>query len=175
MLTEVINKYSQFHCPTWEELPSTPLRSNEVVEYITITLKDLFEEEEFITKTMIQNYMKRNLIPGVEGRKYEKIHIAHLIIITIYKQVMTLNELTKGFGSVLKRTEPHLAYNSFCESLEEALKTVFNDSLLQHQYALPEIQCRIDYTGIVATGLSFALKRLASLVITLQGIVRKED
>lgn len=142
--------------PTWQELPES-LFSSQVVSFVNQVLTPLFNDESVLTSTMIQNYTKRSLLPKLEGRKYTRVQIAMLIVLTIYKETLPLSEINLGLGSVLSRTQTQTAYQLFRTSLKQAFDHVFNGNDLP-------VYSKED-AGIYAIALCFAYKRLASNII----------
>ena len=82
-----------FHLPRWEELPNFDLYLDQVITLIEGYLQHLFDEENdtILTSAMINNYVKLKLIPKAEKKRYNRVHIAYLIAITILKQVLTIS------------------------------------------------------------------------------------
>ena len=87
-----------FHLPRWEELPNFDLYLDQVITLIEGYLQHLFDEENdtILTSAMINNYVKLKLIPKAEKKRYNRVHIAYLIAITILKQVLTISEVKQG-------------------------------------------------------------------------------
>ena len=77
-----------FHLPRWNELPNIDLYIDQVVclleEYLSGYIKnDNEKEEKLITKTMINNYVKQDIIKPPVNKKYNKEHVASLFVIFI--------------------------------------------------------------------------------------------
>lgn len=110
--------------PKWQELPEGPLRNQEMVEYIEKVLAPLFDAENFITTTRIQNYVKWGVMDPPKGRRYEKIHLAQAMVLTLLKTVLTTEEIAKGIRLQQLSIGTQEAYNAFCVALEDALEEV---------------------------------------------------
>lgn len=124
-----MKKIDNFHIPRWQELPSLDIYLDQLVTYIEEYLNKYIgsEESPVITKTMINNYVKQQVIPAPVKKKYRKEHIAYLFVICILKQVYSINDISKLISYAGDTTKLVLAYNQFCTELENSLFAVFNN------------------------------------------------
>ena len=164
-----IKRINNFHCPRWDELPEVPIFNREAVEFINKALKDILFEEEKLTTTMVQNYVKWKIMPTEKGRKYSRTRVAYLIVITIYKQVIKLSNVGKGVDLILKKYPIDQAYNIFTQALEDALKDTFAPLKDMTNYSY---QNRIDFDklGLHSVANAFAFQLLANIIINSNGI-----
>lgn len=135
-----------FHIPRWEELPAIDLYMDQVLNYIYDCLGNYIKDENLITKTMINNYVKNGVIDAPIKKKYNKLSIAELFIICILKQVYSINDIKTLIELALKTSSSDVAYNKFCNFLEESLKSTFNgteyslnQNLNEHEYLLKNV------------------------------------
>lgn len=143
-----------FHLPRWNELPNIDLYIDQLVclleEYLSGYIKNDNEknekEEKIITKTMINNYVKQNIIKPPINKKYNKEHMASLFVIFILKQVYSINDIKKLISLAIETSSIELAYNRFCSELEKAIRIVFaeknyikNTKLSDEQYILRNV------------------------------------
>ena len=120
---------TNFHMPRWSELPKFDLYLDQTVNILEKYLKNCIgnKEETIITKTMINNYVKQGLIKPPKKKKYNRIHIATLLVICILKQIYSINDISKLISYAGETTKLVLAYNQFCSELENSLFAVFNN------------------------------------------------
>lgn len=140
-----------FHLPRWNELPNIDLYIDQVVclleEYLSGYIKnDNEKEEKLITKTMINNYVKQDIIKPPVNKKYNKEHVASLFVIFILKQIYSINDIKKLIGLAMETSPIEQAYNRFCSELEKAIRIVFaeknyikNSKLSEEQYILRNV------------------------------------
>ncbi len=123
-----IKKIVNFHIPRWQELPTIDIYLDQLVTYLEEYLNKYIgsEENPVITKTMINNYVKQQVIPAPIKKKYRKDHIAYLFVICVLKQVYSINDISHLISYAGETTNLVLAYNQFCSELENALLAVFN-------------------------------------------------
>lgn len=119
----------KFHIPRWNELPNIELYLDQVVTYINTCLSPYIffnsdykkEETELLTKTMINNYVKNNLIDAPVKKQYSKTQLAKLFVICVLKQVYSMQDIKNLINIALIDTKIQIAYDKFCKLFEEAL------------------------------------------------------
>ena len=126
----------KFHIPRWEELPEIDLYLDQVVSFIDKYLlyylndddqKDDKKEQNVLTKTMINNYVKQKIMEAPIKKKYNRNNIAYLFVISILKQCYSINDIDKLIKFTLKSTPLEVAYNKFCDVFENTLRCTFLD------------------------------------------------
>ncbi|NLP35467.1 MAG: DUF1836 domain-containing protein [Clostridiales bacterium] len=80
-----------------------------------------FSEDKLLTKTMINNYTKNELLPPPIKKKYSKEHMYLLIFIYYFKNILTINDIQNIFNPLTKR---YFGKNSDI-GLEEIYSEVF--------------------------------------------------
>lgn len=134
-MKQIIDEISNFHCPRWNELPTITLYMDQVVYIIEESLC-LFvsKEENVITSTMINNYVKNKIIAPPEKKKYSKSHLAQLFIISILKRILSMSEISDLISILSKEHGLDNAYNLFCEHLEYTLNLTFIPTIEHQDY-----------------------------------------
>lgn len=127
-MAENLIAFEEFHIPRWSELPNVDLYLDQVVNYINDSLSKyiLFEEDDkkesqVLTKSMINNYVKNNLIDAPVRKLYSKVQLAKLFVICVLKQVYSMQEIEILIKLALEFSTIEKAYDRFCELFEEAL------------------------------------------------------
>ena len=124
----------QFHIPRWKELPNVDLYLDQVVNLINSTLSPYIymnndykkENNQLLTKTMINNYVKNNLIEAPIKKLYSKIQLAKLFVICVLKQVYSMQDIQILINLALTYSSIEVSYDRFCDLFEEALVCTFN-------------------------------------------------
>ena len=138
----------KIHIPRWNELPDLDLYLDQVVNYLERVLGQYTtnKEDKIITKTMINNYVKQGIIPAPEKKKYNRAHIAYLIVICVLKQVFSISDIGKLITLTIQYFEISKAYNRFCANLEVSVKNVFSrkeirnaEKMTEEQYLLKNV------------------------------------
>ena len=139
---------AKFHMPRWNELPDIELYLDQVVNHLERYIKQYVvdKEEKVITKTMINNYVKQGIMPAPEKKKYNRTHIAYLLVICVLKQVYSISDIGKLITLTIEHYELSKAYNRFCANLEISIKNVFTkkkvlntEKMTEEQYLLKNV------------------------------------
>ena len=81
--------------PGWGDLPVIPLYVDQVLQYLRDSLR-LFERDEedvLLTNAMINNYVKKDVLPHPEKKKYSREHLAALMVVCMLKQVLAIPDI----------------------------------------------------------------------------------
>ena len=79
-----------------EDIPNIDLYMDQVLTFMDRKLRSAVRpqtEDRILTKTMINNYAKNDLLPPPVKKKYSKEHVLLLIFIYYYKGVIPMNEI----------------------------------------------------------------------------------
>ncbi len=78
-----------------EDLPSMELYMDQVTTFMDryLSKNKRTSEDKTLTKTMINNYTKNNLLPPSNKKKYSREHIIMLIYIYYFKNVISINDI----------------------------------------------------------------------------------
>ena len=78
-----------------EEIPNIDLYMDQVTTFIESQLapSNHRKDGKILTKTMINNYAKNDLLPPPEKKKYNKDHMLTLIFIYYLKNVMSISDI----------------------------------------------------------------------------------
>lgn len=128
-------KFQHYKLPRYQELPSIELYSEQLITYLKETLEPLQidKKDPLITTAMINNYVKCGLIPPTTKKKYNRKHLAYLIVICVFKQLYPIPKIIKMIHIQKNLFETELAYDYFCNELENALKTVDINNIKLHR------------------------------------------
>lgn len=113
------------HLPQWKELPDLALYMDQVVSLGNRYLEPLISGP--ITASMVNSYVKKELMPKPVKKKYSQEHVASLILITIMKQVYSLDDIHEWLVTSVQ-TNYQENYNLFCDAFNAA----FTDLNLHH-------------------------------------------
>ncbi len=79
-----------------EDIPNIDLYMDQVTTFMDGKLHSFLranQEEKILTKTMINNYAKNDLIPPPVKKKYSKEHVLLLIFIYYYKSILSISDI----------------------------------------------------------------------------------
>lgn len=166
----------QVHLPRWEELPSFDLYIDQVISLIQGYLYPLFpnEQESILTSAMINNYVKLKLIPKAEKKRYQRMHLAYLIAITILKQVLTISQVKEGIDYQANMSGLKEAFNLFCEEQEYSLGCVAKQ-VIEETQSLEMTGMNFQNTVIKMATMAFATKLVVQKTLELQAKEMQEN
>lgn len=80
-----------------DEIPNISLYMDQVTTFMDNHLYSVkrFEDDKALTKTMINNYAKNDLLPSPEKKKYTKDHVLLLTFIYYFKSVLSISDIKK--------------------------------------------------------------------------------
>lgn len=78
-----------------EDIPQIDLYMDQVTTFMEKHLGELkrYPEDKVLTKTMINNYAKNNLLPSPVRKKYTQDHILLLVFIYYFKNLLNFNDI----------------------------------------------------------------------------------
>ena len=80
--------------PQWELLPDIGLYMDQVITLMDRTFSPALPKGE-MTKSMVNNYVKVGLIPRPVGKKYDREHLAMLLMICVLKQALSMESISQ--------------------------------------------------------------------------------
>lgn len=168
-LYEFSKTMSRIKLIRWNELPYFPIYCDQLLQIVNDELSFMQsddENEKLITKSMVNNYVKWGMIPKPVKKKYEKLHIASVIAITMLKQIMPISKITEGIQLQINLQGDERAYNAFCEVFEESIRIVFLPILDElNPYVLQERKFEYDMLAISTITTALSSKLLTEKII----------
>ncbi len=113
----------QFRMPRYQEIPDVGLYLDQTVKYINRYLAPLGCME--ITSSMVSNYVKKGYITNPVHKQYDAEQIAYLFFISIAKSVLSMENIARLFEMQKKTYSAPVAYDFFCQELENMLQYTF--------------------------------------------------
>lgn len=113
---------------TEDQIPSIPLYMDQVTGY----LDDIFsnykrnEKEKVLTKTMINNYVKAEVLESPAKKKYSKEQIMKLIMIYNLKNIIQINEIEQILNTFSNITTTEM-YTIFANIEKDVKRNVKKD------------------------------------------------
>lgn len=117
----------------WELLPDIGLYMDQVQTYIDrqLTLYRRDENDRLLTPAMINNYIKDNLIPRAEVKKYTPTHLALLIMIGTLKQVLSIPNLAQLLSAYREPADVELLYSHYRQIQQASLQNIVEQAAEQ--------------------------------------------
>lgn len=96
LLKSILESLGRIEHIKLEDIPNIDLYMDQVTTFMDKQLKNTTrnpEGDKILTKTMINNYAKNDLLPPPVKKKYSKEHIVLLIFIYYYKGILSINDI----------------------------------------------------------------------------------
>lgn len=129
-----------------EEIPDIDLYMDQVTTFMDSHLKNTarnISEEKLMTKTMINNYAKSDVIPAPVKKKYSKDHILLLIMVYYLKSILQINDIKGLMGPFIDRffdSDGEFGiedvYQEVLEGMRDNLSEAKEDVLRQYSKAM---------------------------------------
>lgn len=113
--------------PSWEEIPDQGIYMTDLIKFLDEILSPLYIEERPISPSMVNNYVKHSYIKGPINRKYYRESLAQIIAIGFFKQVLSIDEITRGLRIEVETFGLSEVYNNFVEIFKLTRDAVFNE------------------------------------------------
>lgn len=125
LLNSILDSLSRIEYIRPEDIPNIDLYMDQVTTFMDHRLKATTRnpgEDKILTKTMINNYAKNELLPPPVRKKYSKEHIMLLIFIYYYKGIMSISDIQTLLKPITERY--FQKENKIC--LEDVYQEVFS-------------------------------------------------
>lgn len=88
-----------------DDIPNIDLYMDQVTTFMDKHLKSSkrYSEDKLLTKTMINNYTKNQLLPPPDKKKYTKEHMFLLIFIYYFKNILSISDIQSIFNPLTER------------------------------------------------------------------------
>lgn len=105
-------------------IPNIELYMDQVTTFMDSNLQESkrHSQDKILTKTMINNYAKNDLLPPPVKKKYSKDHILMLIFIYYLKNILSINDIRTLLTPLAQN---YFSSNSSALSLEDIYKNIF--------------------------------------------------
>lgn len=144
LLNSILESISKIDYVKSIDIPNIDLYMDQVTTFMDkqMASSKRYEEDKVLTKTMINNYAKNNLLPSPEKKKYTKEHLLVLTFIYYFKSFLSIKDIEMLLRPVTDRyfhTDSKLnlthIYDKVCsfekdriDTLKEELKTMYASS-----------------------------------------------
>ena len=121
----------------WSDIPDIDLYMDQVLNYMQRQHIGL-NFDETLTSAMVNNYIKKSVLPRAKGKRYERGHIAYLTAVCLLKQVLSVDSTKElldshlGEANIENTENIHQFYDKYCSVLDKeynSVATKLDDSL----------------------------------------------
>lgn len=144
LLNSIMASLDRFSYIRYEDIPNIDLYMDQVTTFMDERLRATTRnpgEDKILTKTMINNYAKNDLLPPPVKKKYSREHVLVLIMIYYLKGVLSFNDIQTLLEPVTSK------YFDKKEgfTLQDIYKEVFNIEDIQKESLKSDIALKIEH------------------------------
>ena len=146
LLNSIMASLGRIDTITLDEIPNIDLYMDQLTSFMDERLKKTTRhpgEDKILTKTMINNYAKNDLLPPPVKKKYSKDHLILLIVIYYLKNILSINDIQTLLQPLKERfhvsdDELNLSriYDTAYELQTEELEPVIEDLKKKYERSL---------------------------------------
>lgn len=128
-LKELIARWIKLDYIRPEDIPNIELYMDQVTTFMDQQLANTkrHPDDKTLTKTMINNYTKNDLLPPPIRKKYSKQHLFLLIYIYYYKSCLSINDIQKILAPMIDR----FCRDTDSTDMENIYNTIFHAEMKQ--------------------------------------------
>lgn len=125
LLESILESLDRFSYIKASDIPNMDLYMDQVTTLMENNLASAARygtKDKILTKTMINNYAKNDLLPAPNKKKYSKEHILVLIFIYYFKGILSIGDIQKLFAPL----NEHFFANEDGMNIEDIYNEVFS-------------------------------------------------
>lgn len=139
MINSILASVSRIDYIKPDDIPNIELYMDQVTTFMEEQLASTkrYDEDKILTKTMINNYAKNNLLPPPVKKKYSKEHLLVMIFIYYFKNFLSIKDietllkpLTEKYFSSDQDFDITAIYKEVCE-LEKSRIPEFSKEIIR--------------------------------------------
>lgn len=123
-VNSIVRRLAQMTYIRPDEIPNIDLYMDQVTTFMEEHLNDTKRksDDKILTKTMINNYAKNDLLPPPVKKKYSRDHMIMLIFIYYFKNILSISDIQ----ALLTPLSQGFFQNEGSISLEKIYKEIYN-------------------------------------------------
>lgn len=106
LLNSILASLDRIQYISPDDIPGIDLYMDQVTTFMDSRLRSSVrhpDEDKILTKTMINNYAKNDLLPPPVKKKYSKEHVLLLIFIYYYKGILSIGDIQTLLGPITEK------------------------------------------------------------------------
>lgn len=165
MRDNILTGLKELKLPRYKDLPDFGIYSEQLVEIVNKALEAMFDKDNKLTKSMVNNYVKHKIMPSPIKKRYFRNHIVYCIVITVFKNNLSIAEIDGGILHELKKSSIEESYNYFCDKIESVMRLII-DILDKQDDPDTKMTATIDVDLDKRNGSTLAIVSVCTKVIT---------
>ena len=122
MLNSILSSVSRIDYVKPEDIPNIDLYMDQVTTFMEehLNASKRHDEDKVLTKTMINNYAKNDLLPPPVKKKYSKEHVLVMIFIYYFKNIISIKDIETLLSPITEKyfkNEPDFSLTDIYEEV----------------------------------------------------------
>ena len=119
-----------------EDIPNIDLYMDQITTFMDSQLEACkrYEDDKILTKTMINNYAKNDLLPPPNKKRYSKEHVLTLLFIYYFKNILSISDLQSILNPI---TEKYFGKNGL--NMQNVYDEVFDHERVESEKLLKDL------------------------------------
>lgn len=165
-VAQLAERMGRVHISRIGELPRIELYLDQVISIVDMELSFMaLPGEEILTGSMVNNYVKRKLVPAPTRKRYTRRHVAHLLFVSSLKRVYSIAQIEQIMGMISNaQVDPGDLYDEVVAALECALQEQFS---VGADFVAPAVEPRITLDTPDGNGAFELARVLEAAVVSL--------
>jgi len=136
-LNDIADSIKTYKTESWNQFPNIDLYMDQVITYLE-RLLNIFEEPNdnpMITASMVNNYVKEGYLKRPVNKKYDRVHLATLYIMSMLKPVLPIPLIADALKGFKDENDYQKIFEEFGNLQNHAFQGVAErlDSVLQQK------------------------------------------
>lgn len=116
----------------WENIPDFGIYSDQLLTIINDS-EIMTDTDQYMTSSMINNYVKLQVIEKPKKKKYYRNQIAALMMIALMKSIMSIKDIGVFISKAQKEIGIDRIYHIFSDSIKNKGSSTAEDSLTEEE------------------------------------------
>lgn len=160
---------------SWESIQDYGLYSMQLLDYLDEHLLSFFPSTLSLSQSMINNYVKKEILPKPVNKRYGREHIGMLIVIVVLKEVIPLEGIKEGMELQLDIMGIERAYNEFSEILEKTLKNILGAIEKGNGLGSDALETNWENIALAIAVKAFCYQTVTKEILKSKGIYNREN
>ena len=194
LLNSILESISRIDYVKSVDIPNIDLYMDQVTSFMEKQLKSTkrYDEDKILTKTMINNYAKNDLLPAPVKKKYSKEHLLLLTFIYYFKNILSMKDIEMLLKPITEKyfhtdSEVDIAhiYDEVCafelertKLLQKDIEQMYNNSMETFADAPAEDRDSLQFFSFICSlSLDVYVKKLLieKLIDTMPSTAEKDS
>ncbi len=144
LLSSIMESLDRIRYVDLNDIPNIDLYMDQVTTFMDEKLQSTTRnpgEDKILTKTMINNYAKNDLLPPPVKKKYSKEHMMILIMIYYFKGILSFNDIQE----ILSPITEHYFDKKDGFNLDDIYREVFEFEDIQREALKADITSKVEH------------------------------